>query len=108
MNNSKKADELFGAAIVHDVGRIVLALGIPDRYAGVVHTSIATSRAVHLVEADKLEVTHTEVGAYLLGIWGLPLDVVETAAFHHTPRIFPTARSRPWQPSTPLMRSSKR
>ena len=85
LSNSKKADEVFSAAIVHDVGRIVLALGIRDRYAHVIHTANQTRRAVHLVEAEELGVTHGEVGAYLLGIWGLPLDVVETAAFHHTP-----------------------
>lgn len=85
LHNSKKADDVFGVAIVHDVGRIVLALGIPDRYAQVIHTATETGRAVHLAEADELGVTHAEVGAYLLGIWGLPLDVVETAAFHHTP-----------------------
>jgi HD-like signal output (HDOD) protein/ActR/RegA family two-component response regulator len=85
LSNSKKADEVFSAAIVHDVGRIVLALGVPDRYAHVIHTANQTRRAVHLVEAEELGVTHGEVGAYLLGIWGLPLDVVETAAFHHAP-----------------------
>jgi HD-like signal output (HDOD) protein/CheY-like chemotaxis protein len=85
LNNSKKADEVFGAAIVHDVGRIVLAMGVPDRYAHVIRTARETRRALHLVEADELGVTHGEVGAYLLGIWGLPLNVVETAAFHHVP-----------------------
>jgi HD-like signal output (HDOD) protein len=85
LNNGKKADEVFGSAIVHDVGRIVLAMGVPDRYAHVIRTARATRRALHLVEAEQLGVTHSEVGAYLLGIWGLPLNVVETAAFHHVP-----------------------
>jgi HD-like signal output (HDOD) protein/CheY-like chemotaxis protein len=85
LNNSKNADEVFGAAIVHDVGRIVLATGVPERYAHVIRTAAGIHRALHLVEADELGVTHGEVGAYLLGIWGLPLNVVETAAFHHVP-----------------------
>ncbi|NNF67174.1 MAG: HDOD domain-containing protein, partial [Gammaproteobacteria bacterium] len=29
--------------------------------------------------------THCEVGAYLLGLWGLPNPIVESAAFHHSP-----------------------
>jgi HD-like signal output (HDOD) protein len=29
--------------------------------------------------------THAEVGAYLLGLWGLPDPVVEAVAWHHTP-----------------------
>jgi HD-like signal output (HDOD) protein len=29
--------------------------------------------------------THAEVGAYLLGLWGLPTSIVEAVALHHTP-----------------------
>jgi HD-like signal output (HDOD) protein len=32
-----------------------------------------------------LGVTHAELGAYLIGIWGLPDLVVESVAFHHKP-----------------------
>ena len=28
---------------------------------------------------------HTDVGGYLLGLWGLPVPVVEAIAFHHRP-----------------------
>ncbi|HJU40309.1 MAG TPA: HDOD domain-containing protein [Tahibacter sp.] len=28
---------------------------------------------------------HAEVGAYLLGLWGLPIPIVEAVAFHHRP-----------------------
>jgi HD-like signal output (HDOD) protein len=34
-------------------------------------------------------VSHAEVGAYLLGIWGLPSPVVEAAAHHHRPERVP-------------------
>jgi len=30
-------------------------------------------------------VTLAEVGAYLLGVWGLPFSTVESVAFHHRP-----------------------
>ncbi len=30
-------------------------------------------------------VTHSEVGAYLMGLWGLPVPIVEALAFHHCP-----------------------
>jgi len=88
LNNSKKADDVFGASIVHDVGRIVLAVDLPERYQQIIRAAADRNRAVHLVEAEELGVTHAEVGAYLLGIWGLPLNLVETAAFHHAPSRF--------------------
>jgi HD-like signal output (HDOD) protein len=37
------------------------------------------------VAAETPGVTHAEVGAYLLGIWGLPYAVVEAVAYHHNP-----------------------
>ena len=30
--------------------------------------------------------THSEVGAYLMGLWGLPVPIIEALAFHHYPR----------------------
>ncbi|MCA9422214.1 MAG: HDOD domain-containing protein, partial [Nitrospira sp.] len=29
--------------------------------------------------------THAEIGAYLLGLWGIPTSVIEAVAFHHRP-----------------------
>ena len=36
-------------------------------------------------EASCAEATHAEVGGYLLGLWGLPHQVVEAVTFHHRP-----------------------
>ena len=35
--------------------------------------------------ARRLGVSHAEVGAYLLGVWGLPFSVIEAVAYHHRP-----------------------
>ena len=34
-------------------------------------------------------ISHAEVGAYLLGLWGLPFTVVEAVAYHHRPMDVP-------------------
>ena len=36
-------------------------------------------------EKKILGTTHAAVGAYLLGLWGPPMSIVEAVAFHHTP-----------------------
>jgi HD-like signal output (HDOD) protein len=36
-----------------------------------------------------LGASHAEIGAYLLGLWGLPNTIVEAAAYHHRPRVVP-------------------
>jgi HD-like signal output (HDOD) protein len=38
------------------------------------------------VEREHFHCTHSEVGAYLAGIWGLPNPIVEAIAWHHTPQ----------------------
>lgn len=40
-----------------------------------------------LWEAERVQLgaTHADVGAYLLGIWGLPQEVVAAVAYHHRP-----------------------
>jgi hypothetical protein len=40
---------------------------------------------LHEEEAAQLGVTHAQVGAYLLGLWGMPAHLVEAAALHHSP-----------------------
>jgi HD-like signal output (HDOD) protein len=36
-------------------------------------------------ELEIFGATHAEVGAYLLGLWGIPTSVIEALAFHHCP-----------------------
>ena len=83
--NAKHSGEVFSAAVVHDIGKLILAVGIPERFSEVLQTHAATKRSLHEVESELLQVTHAEVGGYLLGVWGLPLSIVEAVAFHHTP-----------------------
>jgi hypothetical protein len=42
-------------------------------------------RPLHAVELETLGVTHAEIGAYLLGVWGLPFSIIEAVAYHHRP-----------------------
>jgi HD-like signal output (HDOD) protein len=80
-----KADEAFTAALVHDVGQIVIAMGMPKAYQDILRDARSTGRTLHAVELEKLGVTHAEVGAYLLGVWGLPFSIIESVAYHHRP-----------------------
>jgi HD-like signal output (HDOD) protein/CheY-like chemotaxis protein len=78
-------EEAFIAGILHDVGRLILAQRVPDRFAGILETARRTGRPSFLLEEEAFGVTHAEIGAYLLGLWGLPFSIVEAIAFHHRP-----------------------
>ena len=49
--------------------------------------SLAQSEQTRLWEAEQkvFGATHADVGAYLLGLWGLPAPIVEAVALHHAP-----------------------
>jgi HD-like signal output (HDOD) protein/ActR/RegA family two-component response regulator len=81
----KQADEAFTAALVHDVGQIVIATGLPKAFEEIATEARASGRPLHVVETEQLGVSHAEIGAYLLGVWGLPFSIVEGVAYHHRP-----------------------
>ena len=37
------------------------------------------------IETLELQAAHTDVGAYLVGLWGLPNTIAEAIAFHEDP-----------------------
>lgn len=80
-----RADDAFTAGLLHDVGQLILACGAGTVYADVVRVTKETGRSMLEVERELLGVTHSEVGAYLLGFWGLPLQIVEAVSLHHAP-----------------------
>jgi HD-like signal output (HDOD) protein len=83
--DARLAGDAFTAGLLHEVGRIVLASNLPKEYAAIIASARATSRPLHEEETAQLRVNHAQVGAYLLGLWGLPVEFVEAAAGHHAP-----------------------
>lgn len=80
-------DDAFMAGMMHDLGQLVLAQAYPAQYDHILQT--ASDQELPLVEVERAEfgATHAEVGAYLLGLWGLPSEVIEAVAWHHQPEI---------------------
>lgn len=81
--DSRAADHAFMAGLLHDVGKLVLTVNLPKEHAAAVKRAEASHIALHEAEAEMLGATHAEVGAYLLGIWGLPDTIVMATAYHH-------------------------
>jgi HD-like signal output (HDOD) protein len=80
------ADDVLLAALLHDIGYWVLLQGCPGELEQAVKVAVAKGVPLYEAEAEVVGATHAEVGAYLLGIWGLPYPIVEAVAHHHHPR----------------------
>lgn len=92
IENADAGSDAFTAGLLHDIGRIILAVNLPEEY----RTACALFAAEHIsmvdAETHVFGATHAEVGAYLLGLWGLPSEVVRAVAFHHHPFALPGER----------------
>lgn len=90
------SDAAFTSGLLHDTGRLLLATFLPEQYAVVMSGVKKKQDELWKMELEILGASHAEVGAYLMGIWGLPQDIVEATAFHHYPSMsLPSARGFP-------------
>lgn len=80
------AEPAFAAGLLHDCGKLVLMDRLPGPYAEALAEASRTGRSPTEVERERLGADHAAVGAYLLGLWGLPHAIVEAVAFHHSDR----------------------
>ncbi len=76
-------EEAFVGGILHDVGVLILASNFQDTYDKAAELVIAEQVTLPTAEQEFFGVTHAEVGAYLLGLWGLPAPVLNIVALHH-------------------------
>ncbi len=93
--HSETNDHALLAGLVLDVGQLVLAKNFRSVYQQ--QLQIVGSHEETLVQAETrcFGVTHAEVGAYLLGLWGIPEVIVEAVAFHHDPQRCPNPKFSP-------------
>jgi len=63
----------------------VLASTIPRDYQQVLAEAMAKGCTLSEAEAEIIGVTHAEVGAYLLGLWGFSNNIIEVLLYHHQP-----------------------
>jgi HD-like signal output (HDOD) protein len=74
------------AALLHDSGKLILATRLPVEFAAALRRAEESGLPLHEVEIEIMGASHAEVGAYLLGLWGLPGPMVEAVQLHHRPQ----------------------
>lgn len=82
----KIPDVCATAGLLHDMGKIILVQNFPQQYQQVVdRLKCERDTSICDIENEILQVSHQEIGGFLLNWWGMPQSIIEAAIFHHTP-----------------------
>lgn len=90
-------EETFIAALLHDIGMLLLIENFPREYAGIDSQARGDETRRIALEKEAFGADHGAVGGYLLGLWGLADPVVEAVSHHHQPT---AAKSSHFSPLT--------
>ena len=79
-----KAEEIFTAALLHDVGKLILGEYVKEDLEKIL--SCATEKtAFQDAEREVLGTDHAEVGSHILNAWSFPQEIVNAVRWHHDP-----------------------
>lgn len=84
LNEAPEANQAWLAGMLHGVGELVLASRSPEAYGRVLGTHRALVSRTE-VEIELLGGTSVDVGAYLLGLWDLPDELIEAIRLQDRP-----------------------
>lgn len=83
--SKKDIDDIFISGLVHDVGKLILADNLPEKYKEILKEASVQDICLEEAEFKFLGTTHADIGAYLMALWGLPDTIVKNIACHHHP-----------------------
>lgn len=85
IDDRDQARTVLCAAMLHDIGEVVLAVAMPEAYARSRAIALKQGISLHAAEQQVFDCTHADIGAHVLALWGLPSSLIEAVAFHHQP-----------------------
>jgi HD-like signal output (HDOD) protein len=88
------AEDAFLAGLFHDVGKLIIAVALPQEYENILATAALTREPLLDIERSLLETDHAELSALAVDFWGLGDPIREAAAYHHDPEKWPAARGK--------------
>lgn len=75
----------FAAGLLHDLGRLLIAISLPDEYEEIAELKTREGKSRSECEQALLEVSHAELSAAALSKWNLPQPIVRAVEYHHGP-----------------------
>jgi HD-like signal output (HDOD) protein len=85
MRTESNVERFFVAGILHDIGRLVLFMRVPEESNAVIARARACGAMLYETERDMLGFDHARVGGALMDHWKMPESLKEAVRFHHEP-----------------------
>lgn len=83
--DSRSRELAITAGLLHDIGSLVLAAAVPGDLLAVFARMAEQGISQAEAEEQIFGISHAEIGAYLLGLWGIDHVIIEAIAHHHQP-----------------------
>lgn len=81
----------FAAGLLHDLGRLMVAMTLPQEHQIIAEKRVETDRPLEECEQEVLETTHSELSSAALQRWGLPTPIQKAVLYHHSSALDPAA-----------------
>jgi HD-like signal output (HDOD) protein len=90
----ENAEDAFLAGLFHDVGKLVVAVAMPEQYESILTAAAVTCEPLLESERRMLQTDHAELSALAVDYWGLGEPIRDAAAYHHEPDQAPAAAGK--------------
>lgn len=81
----KQSEDALMAGMLHDIGKLVMMMNFRDELSQSIQIAEQQKIPMHAAEKQVLGVSHCEIGAHLLSLWGLSDLILEAVTLHDTP-----------------------
>jgi putative nucleotidyltransferase with HDIG domain len=90
---SREDPVLYTAALLHDVGKIIMGEYVHESYGQI--SNRVTDLKCSFLEAEEaiLGINHAELGGRIADRWNFPAEIRDAIAFHHRPDLLHAASS---------------
>ncbi len=82
LGDKKDIETAYIAGLLHDIGKIII-INTEDFIYEILELMKLENIEYNDAEKKLLGTTHSEIGAYLLSLWGLPKVIIESVLHHH-------------------------
>ena len=83
----KDPEEATVYGLVHDIGKVILALQFPYEYEEIMNEAQRKGVPLYEVENEYFATTHATVGSWVAGHWNFPKRLVDVIGYHHKPQL---------------------